>query len=83
MKTKTPPMPKAVKTALLHVRSHFPRVSMVVFNSNERWQYLDEDFDAPFFRDKVDTAILEAAMDSVKTLPAVFELRPDAGWDFE
>lgn len=70
-------MPPQVRFALAHVREHFPKVSMVVFSSDGRWQYMSRDFDAPVFKKKIDVGILEDAVDSVEELPAVFEWEED------
>lgn len=58
---------------------------MVVFNSQGRWSYMDEDYDAPVFDSApIDQSVLQDALDAVEDTgltPCVFELRPEAGWD--
>lgn len=69
----TPPEP--VRRALLHVRSFYPDVVMVAFQSDGRWQYMDANFKGPKFGPEVDVGILEAASNSVNPcMPALFEL---------
>ena len=70
-------IPKNVKIALDHVRSIFPEVSMVVFNTDTRWQYMDDDFNAPKFDDRIDVGILENAVYDLVELPCVFQLNDD------
>lgn len=71
----TPP----ILAALNHIRSLYPKVVLVVFNSAQRWQYFDEDYNAvKFTMLDVDVGVLEAAADEAYKfgLPAAFE-HPD------
>lgn len=71
-------IPKKVKKALNHVRKHYPGVCLVVFNSDGRWQYMDEVFWAPQFNKEIDVGILEDAqseVDNTVGFPAVFEIQ--------
>lgn len=38
------------------------------------WRYTDEDFNAPYFKGKIDVSILEDALDDVEFLPCVYEI---------
>ena len=67
-------IPLRVQTALDHVRSVFPEVSMVVFNTDTRWRYMDDNFNAPIFNDEIDVSILEDAVYDLSELPCVFQL---------
>ena len=72
---KTAKITKEVKEALDHVRSFYPNVCIVVFNNEGMWQYMEADFTVPSFEGtEIDIRILEAALDSVTELPAVFEI---------
>lgn len=66
-------MTKAIKKAFNHVKKFHPTVSIVVFDKDGRWQYMDENFVGFVFDDKIDVGILEGALDSVPTLPYVFQ----------
>ena len=74
-------IPERILTAIEHVRSVFPICSMVVFNSDCRWQYMGEDFQSISFKyNEIDMGILEAAADAAfeeTTLPCVFQLKLD------
>lgn len=68
-------MEQSIKNAILHVRSFFPEVSILAFNSKGLWQYMTSDFESPNFEGiNVDVSILETAADSVVSFPAIFEL---------
>lgn len=67
-------IPKPVLTALLHVRSVFPDVCLVVYGRDGRWHYTNEEFDSPTFDSRVDIGTLEDAADSLEQVPAVFQL---------
>lgn len=70
-------IPPKVKTALDHVRKAHPEVSLVVFKCDGRWLYMDDDFNAPCFKENIDTGILEDAANEVDNtigFPAVFEI---------
>jgi hypothetical protein len=69
----TDSIPSAVASALKHVRRHHPAVVMVVFKSDGRWLYMDEDGWTPRFGENIDVGILEDAADSLVKLPAVYE----------
>jgi hypothetical protein len=79
-----------IEKALGHVREHHPEVTLMVVNSDGRWQFMDDDFNAPAFGAGIDVSILEAAADSLPTLPAVFEWKTETNiaphtpipWDF-
>ena len=66
-----------LRAAMAHVKSIFPTLHIVVFNLNGRWQYMDTDFNAFKFDDRIDVSILEAASDSIDITPAVFCLDSD------
>ena len=66
--------PEEVTRALAHVKQFHPTLALVVFTSNEKWLYMDADFDAFEFGDDIDVSILLEAIDSVELLPAVFEV---------
>lgn len=66
-------MTKEIKIALDHVRKSHPTVSMVVFNKQGQWQYMDEDFGSFVFGDEIDISILEDASDSVTVLPCIYQ----------
>lgn len=71
-------IPIKVLVALDHVRGFYPEVTTVIFNKQGRWQYVDDDFDAPgFFAHSIDFNILQDAVDSVKSLPAVFQIEEE------
>jgi len=59
--------------ALKHVQSVYPQVCMVVFSKDSKWQYMDEDFNAPVFDDRIDVGILEEAVDSIEVLPFIYQ----------
>ena len=68
-------IPPKVLKALQHVRSFYPDVRIVVYNTDYRWQFMTNDFDAPNFEYvNVDIGILEDAADDLITVPAVFQL---------
>lgn len=67
-------MPAAVRAALDHVRSIYPQVTQVLYGRDARWQFFDDEFEAPEFKDGdgIDTSILEQAAAVVESLPAAF-----------
>jgi hypothetical protein len=65
-------IPSPVKKAFNHVKSFHPEVTMVVFNKYGQWQFMDDNFDAPTFNEKIDMSLLEDACDSVIELPNIF-----------
>lgn len=60
-------------TAMKHVKSIFPSVTMVVFNNQGRWQYMDACFGSPKFDDRIDVSILEEAVDSIYEFPFIYD----------
>ena len=70
-------MPPKVKSALDHVRSIYPDVCLVVFNSDTRWCYMNDVFDSPTFDDRINVGILEDAIYDLVDLPCVFEIVDD------
>lgn len=68
------PTPEVLR-AMAHIREKFPDVAIVVFNTDERWCYMDEDFNAPKFNNEIiNVGILEAAVNSVPDLPYVYQI---------
>jgi hypothetical protein len=67
-------MTPQVLKAINHVKVFYPKICLVVFNTQGLWQYMDENFESSTFGDEVDVSILEEAVDSLDTLPAVFEI---------
>lgn len=65
-------MTDAVKRALRHVRNFHPEVCQVSFDSEGRWLYMDKLSGAPTFGQEINVGILEAAADSLESLPATF-----------
>ncbi len=63
--------------AFKEVKNHFPTVSIVVFDREVKWCYMDENFNGFDFEDKIDVSILEEAIDSIENLPFVFNPHPD------
>lgn len=65
----------AVKRAMEHVRLFHPEVCIVIFNKEGRWQYMDEDFNAPKFgKEMNDISLLEEASDSLSELPFIYQI---------
>lgn len=62
-----------LRRAFVHVKKHFPTLSMVVFDRDGRWQYMDSNFDGFDFKDLIDQSILEDASDSVPHLPFIYQ----------
>jgi hypothetical protein len=54
-----------LRDAIAHVKKFHPTVSIVIFSSDGRWQYMDEDFQGFKFDNRIDVGILEAAADSI------------------
>lgn len=66
-------MTKEIKKAIEEVRRFHPTVTTVIFNKYGQWNYCDDNFFPPIFKeDEVDPAILEDAADSVEYLPCVY-----------
>lgn len=73
--TQLTAMPDAVKAALDHVRANYPDVTQVFFDTDGRWLFCGEAFQAPDFDEKdIDIGLLEDAADAVAFLPAAFSL---------
>jgi hypothetical protein len=65
----------AVKRAMEYVRLFHPEVCIVIFNKEGRWQYMDEDFNAPKFgKEMNDISLLEEASDSLTELPFIYQI---------
>lgn len=70
-------IPKYVEAALAYVQVFHPQVSMVVFNKEGRWLYMNDCFDSPAFAMGIDSSVLQDAIDQVDDngdLPAVYQL---------
>jgi hypothetical protein len=67
-------IPPKIKMALDHVRSFFPDVTKVSYDSAGRWRYSTDSGFAPKFNDRIDVSILEDAADAVEELPCKFEI---------
>jgi hypothetical protein len=63
--------------AFAEVKNHFPTLSIVVIDRHGKWCYMDEDFGAFNFGDKIDVSLLEAASNSIQDTPFVFEPHSD------
>jgi hypothetical protein len=63
-----------LQTAIDHVKESHPSLSIVMFDINGRWQYMDEEFNSFKFDDKVDVSILEEAGDSIEVLPFIHQI---------
>jgi hypothetical protein len=59
-------MKTAIRKALDHVHLHHPQITMVVFSSSGKWQFCDDDFDAPSFGKEIDVSLLEDAADAAE-----------------
>ena len=46
-----------LEKAILLVKEHFPKLSMVVFSKEGKWCYMDEDFEGFNFKDKIDITL--------------------------
>lgn len=70
-------IPTALEIAFNHVREKHPTVSIVIFDRNASWCYMDENFNAFKFDESIDTGILEAASDSIANsshpLPFIYQ----------
>ncbi len=74
MKESNSHIPEPVLTALLHIRSIYPDVCLVVYGRDSRWHYMNEEFDSPTFDSRVHIGTLVDAADSLEMVPAVFQL---------
>jgi len=63
----------AVKTAFNHVKEKHPTLSMVIFDKEGKWQYMDEDFESFKFDESIDVGLLEDASDSIPVLPYIYQ----------
>lgn len=67
-----------VQEALRHIQSLFPEVTQVFYGADGRWQYLDDEFEAPLFGDEpVDVSLLEDAANAAeeeKGFPCAYAL---------
>ena len=70
---KAPNITPEIIAAFKHVRQFYPEATLVVFNSNQRWQYMGEDFEDIRFGKGIDVSILQDAIDSAPYLPSAFE----------
>ena len=69
-------MTKEVMAAANHIRNFFGDLTLVVFNQDQQWQYFGENFNPLKFGNlPIDGSLLDAAMDSVDTLPVAFDLK--------
>lgn len=66
-------MTEALKTAFEHVKKFHPTLSIVIFNKEGQWQYMDENFDSFVFGANIDNGILEDAADSIENLPFIYQ----------
>ncbi len=68
----------AIITAIEHVRESHPEVTMVYFDSHQRWYYTNAEGATPKFSESVDYDTLEAALDEAweGKIPVAFELHP-------
>jgi hypothetical protein len=65
---------KEIQLAFDEVRKFHPEVCIVVFASDGRWQYMDDNFKGPKFSKEINVSILEKASNSVNDgKPHVFE----------
>lgn len=69
------PIPEAVTRAFEHVRTAYPDVTEVVFDTDARWEYKRADGSAPNFEGQIDVSILEAAADALTSVPACYGVR--------
>lgn len=66
---KTTPL---VRDAFKEVQKFFPAVCLLLYLPDGRWQFLDQDGEAPTFPNTLDVSVLEAAADSILDTPALF-----------
>ena len=60
--------------AIIHVKQFHPTLAIVIFNLEGRWQYMDEDFNSFEFDNRIDIGLLEAASDSIESLPFIHQI---------
>ena len=60
--------------AFEHVKTFFPTLSIVIFDRDGRWCYMDDCFNAFNFEgENISQSILEDASDSIETLPFIYQ----------
>lgn len=69
---------KEVIIAFNHVKKFFPTLSLVFFTIDDKWCYMNEEleyfnFDEIKSDEKIDVNILQDAMDSIETLPYIYQ----------
>ena len=64
---------KELEIAINHVKESHPTLSIVIFDKQGNWQYMDGNFE-PFRFTNIDVSILEAASDSIESLPYIYQL---------
>lgn len=70
---KETPITYQVVMAFEHVKRFYPDLSLVVFDLQGRWVFMDEYFRHIKFSDDFDTSLLEEALDSIQNLPLVYQ----------
>lgn len=68
----TPSTPLPVIKAFGYIKGLCPELSAIVFTTDERWHYLNEECKHIAFPDGVDVSILQDAIDSVD-LPFIYQ----------
>jgi|688.fasta_scaffold99251_3 uncharacterized pyridoxamine 5'-phosphate oxidase family protein len=66
-------MTQAIKKAFNHVKKKYPTVSIVIFDKNGQWLYMDENFNSFTFDETIDVSLLEDASDSTPFLPYIYQ----------
>ena len=75
-------IPAPIEKALRHVQSHYPAVTSVTFDQEDKdcggfWAYRDANGNSPHFDHRIDVGILEDAIDAAyedKGFPTTYEL---------
>lgn len=62
-----------LRKAFNHVKEKHPTVSIVIFDKNGAWLYMDEEFNSFEFDETIDVGLLEDASDSVPVLPYIYQ----------
>jgi hypothetical protein len=70
---KNKKMTQAIKKAFNHVKKKYPTVSIVIFDKNGQWLYMDENFNSFTFDETIDVSLLEDASDSTPFLPYIYQ----------
>lgn len=73
MKNKENFPTKELKAAFEHIKTIHPDLSIAIFDKNGQWCYMDESFEAFTFDTNIDVSLLEAASDSIETLPFIYQ----------